>query len=143
MSAQQKLNIIYDGQCAFCIRSLRVIKALDVRGVMVFHDSHDPETLKRFAALRNADVNEAMFSVSEDEPIYRGFFALRRLLWVSPLLWPLIPLFYFPGMSWIGTRVYAWVARNRTRFGCHSDFCSLPTEPRVQRVRQGGDSVHL
>jgi hypothetical protein len=58
--------------------------------------------------------------------VTRGFFAFRRILWESPLMWPLIPLFYFPGAGIVGPRVYAWVARNRRRFGCESDVCELP-----------------
>jgi hypothetical protein len=41
-------------------------------------------------------------------------------------MWPLIPLFYFPGTGIVGPRVYAWVARNRRRFGCESDVCEVP-----------------
>ena len=46
-------------------------------------------------------------------------------------MWPLIPLFYLPGSGVIGPRVYAWVARNRRRFGCESDVCeTAPSPPR-------------
>ena len=67
-----------------------------------------------------------MFAVAPDRSVTRGFFAFRRILWESPLMWLLIPLFYLPGSGVIGPRVYAWVARNRRRFGCESEVCEMP-----------------
>lgn len=126
MPTGQAINIIYDGQCGFCARALRIVSALDVRRALRFYDAHQPETFAQFPALRGADVDDAMYAVVEGEPVYRGFFAFRRLVWSSPLMWALIPLFYFPTASFFGPRVYAWVARNRSRFGCDSQVCALP-----------------
>jgi predicted DCC family thiol-disulfide oxidoreductase YuxK len=141
----KSLNIIYDGQCGFCIRALNLINAMDVCSKLSFYDAHQPSTFERFPILRGADVKDAMYTVADNDPqkAHRGFYAFRRLLWSIPFLWVLIPLFYFPGMSFPGTRVYAWVARNRTRFGCGSDFCSLPTGPRAKRTQHEGQSVEL
>ena len=132
MSISQTINIIYDGQCRFCVRSLKVVRALDARRALRFHDAHVPETFERFPEMRGVDVEDAMYAFVEGETPQRGFFAFRRLLWSSPLMWPLIPVFYFPGASLIGPRVYAWVAHHRKNFGCASDFCALPaTSPRA------------
>jgi predicted DCC family thiol-disulfide oxidoreductase YuxK len=119
----KEVHIIYDGQCCFCIRSLRVVRAFDVRGALRLHDSHRPETYGHFSALRGADVGDAMYALAESEHPQRGFYAFRRVLRAIPLLWPLLPLFYLPGVGLIGESVYAWVARNRKSFGCESDFC--------------------
>ena len=125
MRSPKSLNLIYDGHCGFCIRALKLVRALDLVGVLRFHDAHRVETFARFPELRNAEVEDAMYTIANDEPLYRGFFAFRRLVWDVPLLWPLVVLFYFPGASVFGPRLYAWVARNRTRLGCHSGFCDL------------------
>ncbi|HEY8188902.1 MAG TPA: DUF393 domain-containing protein [Pyrinomonadaceae bacterium] len=129
MRGFKTLNIIYDGHCGFCIRSLRIVRALDLYHSFRFYDSHQPETLAQFPQLREANLDEAMYALGEGEPAYEGFFAFRRSIWNSPLLWPLIPIFYFPGASFLGPRVYAAVARSRSRFGCHSDSCDLPFQP--------------
>ena len=124
------LHVIYDGQCGFCIRALTICRALDVRGAFQFHDANSREqVLRAFPELNDADFENAMFAVAPDRRVTRGFFAFRRILWESPLMWPLLPVFYFPGTSVIGPRVYGWVARNRRRLGCESDVCELP--PRV------------
>lgn len=124
------LDVIYDGQCGFCIRSLRLCRALDVRGSLRFHDANArQDVLAAFPELKDADFEHAMFTVAPDRRIARGFFGFRRILWESPLMWPLLPLFYFPGTRRIGPKVYARVARSRGRFGCATVACDL-REPR-------------
>jgi predicted DCC family thiol-disulfide oxidoreductase YuxK len=83
-----------------------------------------------FPELAEADFEHAMFAVAPDRRVTRGFFAFRRILRESPLMWPLLPLFYLPGSSAIGPKVYAWVARNRGKLGCESDVCELPPPSR-------------
>jgi predicted DCC family thiol-disulfide oxidoreductase YuxK len=104
------LDVIYDGRCGFCVRSLNVCRAL-----------------------ASADFENAMFVVAPDRRVARGFFAFRRMLWESPLMWPLLLPFYVPGSGWIGPRVYAWVARNRRTLGCESDVCERPPTPPSSR----------
>lgn len=121
------VHVIYDGQCDFCIRALRVARALDVFGLLHFHDAHErPAIDAAFPALAGIDLDEAMYAVTADGAVDRGFFAFRRLAWLSPLTWPLLPLFYLPGSGLVGPRIYAWIARNRHRFGCRSEACGLP-----------------
>ena len=121
------LDVIYDGHCGFCVRSLKVCRALDVRHAFRFHDANArPRIFASFPELASADFENAMFAVASDRTVTRGFFAFRRMTWESPLMWPLIPLFYLPGAGIIGPRVYAWVARNRRRFGCESEVCEMP-----------------
>jgi len=121
------LDVIYDGQCGFCIRSLKVCRALDIRGALRYHDANARGQINAsFPELAGADFEHAMFAVAPDRRVTRGFFAFRRILWESPLMWLLIPLFYLPGSGIVGPRVYAWVARNRRRFGCESEVCELP-----------------
>ncbi len=125
------LDVIYDGQCGFCVRSLKVCRALDVRGALRFHDANARQKVHgMFPELANADFENAMFAVAPDRRVTRGFFAFRRILRESPLMWLLLPLFYFPGSGTIGPSVYAWVAKNRGKFGCESDVCELPPPTR-------------
>lgn len=128
--AGKTLNIIYDGRCGFCVRALAIVKALDLTGAFRFHDSHAPQTVAQFPVLSEVNVDEAMYTAVEAEPLYEGFFAFRRLIWSSPLTWMLIPVFYLPGARFFGPRVYAWVARNRNTLGCHTANCDL-SSPRA------------
>ena len=130
----QMLDVIYDGQCGFCVRALRVCRALDLRGALRLHDANArTQVHSGFPELLDADFDHAMFAVAPDGSVTRGFFAFRRLLWESPLMWFLLPFFYFPGTTWIGPKVYAWVARNRHRFGCGTEVCDQASSPRGPR----------
>ena len=92
------LDVIYDGQCGFCVRALRVCRALDLRGALRFHDANArTQVHSGFPELLDADFDHAMFVVAPDRSVTRGFFAFRRLLWESPIMWLLLPFFYFPG----------------------------------------------
>jgi predicted DCC family thiol-disulfide oxidoreductase YuxK len=128
MTRTEVIHVVYDGQCLFCIRSLRLFQAADVMHVFRFHDAHDEKVIAiKFPQLQGADFDHAMFVVTSRRAVYRGFFAFRRMIWGSPLTWLFIPFFYFPGASFLGNRIYAWVAKNRLRFGCRSDACARPS----------------
>src|SRR5687767_7913680 len=99
------LDLIYDGQCGFCVRALRISRALDLRGALRFHDATArQQVLATFPELAQADFENAMFAVAPDRRVTRGFFAFRRLAWESPLTWPLLPVLYFPGSGWLGPK---------------------------------------
>ena len=116
------LDVIYDGQCRFCKRSLAALERLARRRVFRLHDANERELIRsKFPMLADADTDNAMFVVTPRSQVFRGFFAYRRMMWGSPWLYPLLPLFYAPGAGFIGPRIYAWVARNRRRFGCSLD----------------------
>lgn len=142
------VHVIYDDLCGFCIRSLKVCRALDFDRRLSFHGSSSfrlqPTLGSRetglargreatgVPGLADADFDNAVFTVAPDHRVARGFFAFRCIARELPLMWPLLPLFYFPGSSIIGPRVYAWVASNRARLGCESGLCDVP-QPGQQR----------
>jgi predicted DCC family thiol-disulfide oxidoreductase YuxK len=135
------LHVIYDDQCGFCIRLLKVCRAFDIGRRLRFLGSSSfrlkPEATgtppEEVPELANADFENAIFAVTPDGRVTRGFFACRRIIRALPLLWPLLPLAYFPGSGLVGPRTYAWVARNRHRLGCESEICDLP-EPGRPRL---------
>ena len=125
LSPDLRLDVIFDGNCRFCVRSLTVVRRLARRDVFRFHDANRRMAmLSRFPMLANADLDEAMFTVSPSGEVARGFFAFRRMLRGSPWLYPFLILFYAPGASIAGPAIYAWVARHRRQLGCASS-CDL------------------
>lgn len=127
---REPISIVFDGDCAFCTKSLRRLRRLDRHGVMHLYDSHDPALIAtRFPMLAAADFDQAMFAVTADGQVFRGYFAFKALVRTLPAAWPLTLLFMIPGANFAGPRVYAWVARNRRRMGCASDVCEMPSSP--------------
>jgi predicted DCC family thiol-disulfide oxidoreductase YuxK len=113
------VDVVYDGLCLLCRRSIRVLRAVDIRRRLVYHDANERAAVsQRFPVLRDVDLDAAMYAVDDRGRAYRGFYAFRRIAWTTPAGWWLLPLLYFPGVSAVGERAYETVARNRSRMGC-------------------------
>jgi predicted DCC family thiol-disulfide oxidoreductase YuxK len=114
-----QFTVIFDGDCGLCRRSLKVLRATDILKKFVYVDFHREDIIQsQFPALVGSDFEHAMYAVDPSGKSYRGFFAFKRLIWGSPILWLLIPVFYFPGASFLGPKIYGWVARNRKHMYC-------------------------
>lgn len=118
-SERARVEVVFDGLCLLCLRTVRVLRVLDPGRRLAFHDANERDrVLERFPGLRGADLDDAMWTVDAAGRAHRGYFAFRRIARALPLLWPLVPLLHLPGMSALGERVYDAVARNRSRIGC-------------------------
>ena len=95
------------------------MERFDTFGVLQFYDFHDAETMaEKFPIIRLEEAEEAMIAVTEELKIFKGFYAFRQIMWSSPWFWLFLPVFYFPGSSYVGNWLYAWIARNRSHLGC-------------------------
>ena len=99
--------LLYDGRCAACSRWARWVAAWDRRHAVDTRDLHDPRALAGTGAVIPAEeLASAVHLVLPDGRVLKGFDALRRLLWIHPLFWILIPAAYLPGMRNLGTLLY-------------------------------------
>ena len=130
MSHAARAQVLYDGQCAFCRKSVELLRRLDWLHQLTYGDARDLTHLPAGASLEAARLLEEMHVLTPDRHVYHGFGALRWLAWRLPLLWPLAPFLYIPGVPALGQRLYLWVARNRFRLvPCHGGVCTLPRKP--------------
>jgi predicted DCC family thiol-disulfide oxidoreductase YuxK len=120
--------VLYDGHCAFCRKSIGLLRRLDWLGRLTYADSRDPAQRPAGVSLDPGRLLEEMHVVTAPGGrVLHGFAALRWLAWRLPPLWPLAPLLYLPGVLPLGQRLYLWVARNRFRLvPCHGGVCTLP-----------------
>lgn len=102
----------YDGACGLCRRSARWLVRMDVFGRLRMVDqtmiADNRLPIGRDAALVGMPV------VAEDGSVLVGFTGVRVAMMQTPLAlvgWVL----YLPVVSWVGERVYRWVARRRVR----------------------------
>ncbi|HBY64357.1 MAG TPA: hypothetical protein DEH78_31435 [Solibacterales bacterium] len=109
------MTVIYDGDCALCERSRRVVTALDWLGAFEWVRSQDP------AALPYA-VDPARVWAIAGARRWSGYHAWRRILLRLPAFYLLgialafLPfLLLLPVFDPLGERLYAWVAKNRGR----------------------------
>jgi predicted DCC family thiol-disulfide oxidoreductase YuxK len=132
----RRARVLYDGHCAFCRKSVDLLRRLDWLGRLAYADARDPAGVPAGVALDPDRLLEEMHVLTADgHRIYHGFGALRWLAWRLPLLWPVAPLLYVPGVPALGQRLYLWVARNRFRLvPCHGGVCAL----RPPTMKAGG-----
>ncbi|WP_447968820.1 DCC1-like thiol-disulfide oxidoreductase family protein [Nitrospira sp. M1] len=126
---QGKLEVLYDGQCPLCIRSMTILQYGDW-----FEHIRYSNVLERWEALREethldiplSEFLREMYVVMPDGSLCKGFFAFKELAKVVPLFWVLLPLFYLPLASTFGPKVYSMVASRRSRFdACTFETCAM------------------
>jgi predicted DCC family thiol-disulfide oxidoreductase YuxK len=129
MAKSKKALILYDGECPLCLRSVRKLRRLDWLGRLDYADARHPEQLPSdLPPLEPEALLREMHLVTADrEGVHRGFGAFRWLAWRLPLLWPVVPLLYVPGVPTLGRKIYAWIARNRMgSVSCREGVCHVP-----------------
>jgi predicted DCC family thiol-disulfide oxidoreductase YuxK len=139
--APDGVHVWFDGACALCRRTVRVLRAFDILGALRFHDfaSEDDRSadVPRPASL---DALQHSMHVVVDGLVFTGFHGYRRIARVLPALWPTVPLAYLPGMTAAGTAVYGWIAARRRHASCDASCGPVPqitvdTLPRRSRRR--------
>ena len=93
------------------------VQKLDVWKKIEFANVREPQTLQQFPQIKKSPTLAEIHVVTGNGKVFRGFKAFRYLARYLPLLWPILPLLYLPGASWVGQRAYEWLARRRFLFG--------------------------
>lgn len=96
-------------------------------------DAHNQAIIEsRFSDLTHEELMGAIHAITADGRVLVGFFAMRYIARFLPLMWPMLPLLYLPGMNWLGPKIYGWVARRRYAinrwFGgptCDNNSCKM------------------
>lgn len=130
--AHSQATVLFDGQCAFCQRSVAILKKLDWLKKLRYQDARQVELLpKTDPPLDPQRLLDEMHVVpAAGYPVYHGFASFRWMAWRLPLCWPIAPFLYLPGLPWVGNKVYLWVAKNRYKLvPCKDGVCEIP--PRV------------
>lgn len=130
--ARTKALVLYDGECAFCQKSVAILKKLDWLGKLSFQNCRETERLPQTQPpLETERLIEEMHLVPPTgQPVYWGFKAFRWMSWRLPACWLLAPFLYLPGVPWLGNKIYLWIARNRFRLvPCKDGVCTLPARP--------------
>jgi predicted DCC family thiol-disulfide oxidoreductase YuxK len=104
------MEMIYDGRCGVCVRSMATFLAFDgLQQIQIRDFRTDPS-----AVVSDAQVEKALYLVLPDGRAFPGFEAYRYVVLRVPGLWWLVPLFYVPVISRLaGHPIYNWVAANR------------------------------
>ena len=119
-------TVIFDGECGFCLRAIRIGRRLDWWRRMEWRARLEPGVNERFPQLSQEETQRRMVSIRTDGRAYGGFYAVRDILLQLPLTMLPALLLYLPGMSVVGVPLYRWIATNRYRFGgAREEACSV------------------
>jgi predicted DCC family thiol-disulfide oxidoreductase YuxK len=104
------MEMIYDGKCGFCFRSMVWFLSFDgLQQIRVRDFRTDPSPV-----VSDAQLEQALYLVLPDGRALPGFEAYRYVVPRVPGLWWQIPFFYVPVLSrLIGHPIYNWIAGNR------------------------------
>jgi len=113
-SAQNQRQLIYDGNCQFCQKTITKIKVMDLWATLKFINFHDVTEMQTLhPELTEEKVKRRVYLIDERGRISGGFDAFRKLSLSMPMLYPVIPIFFFPGMRFFGNLFYRFFARHR------------------------------
>jgi predicted DCC family thiol-disulfide oxidoreductase YuxK len=107
-----EMEMVYDGACGFCKRSMAWFLAFDGLGQIQVRDFRtDPSPI-----VSDEQLIKALYLVLPDGRALPGFEAYRYVVLRVPGLWWLVPFFYVPLFSRLfGHPIYNWIAANRSR----------------------------
>lgn len=106
------MEMIYDGRCGFCVRSMAWFLAFDGLAQISVRDFRTNPS----PVVADAKLEKALYLVLPDGRALPGFEAYRYVVLRVPGLWWQIPFFYVPVLSrLVGRPLYDWIAANRSR----------------------------
>ncbi len=118
-----KISVFYDSDCGLCGRSMCMLLLLDWLHRLRPVDFCKAQERTLWAPdLPLPVLDRALHVRFPDGATLKGFSAFRSLAWHLPALWPLAPLLQLPGMTFVGDRVYARVAKKRKQ--CNHVSCA-------------------
>ncbi|MBI3411210.1 MAG: DUF393 domain-containing protein [Planctomycetes bacterium] len=126
--SRPRAQVLFDGDCAFCQKSVAILRKLDWLHRLEYVSVREQNLpLLQTPRIAQAPLTDEMHVLTPDgRELFHGFRAFRWLAWRLPVLWPIAPLLYIPGVPSLGQRIYLWIARNRFRLvPCHGGVCTI------------------
>ncbi len=103
--------VIWDDRCAFCARSVAILRRIDLLGVHRFVGSSDPSAFED-SGVTPIQAERAVQLVADGRRV-EGYDAIRVALEVSPPTFLVAPLLGIPPIARLGRRAYRRVAAGR------------------------------
>ena len=106
------MEMIYDGRCGFCVRSMVWFLAFDgLQQINIRNFRIDPSPV-----VSDEKMEKALYLVLPDGRALPGFEAYRHVVLRVPGMWWMVPFFYIPVLSRaVGTPVYNYIASHRSQ----------------------------
>jgi predicted DCC family thiol-disulfide oxidoreductase YuxK len=128
--AMGDMEMIYDGRCGFCVRSMAWFLAFDGLGQIKVRDFRTRPS----PVVSDTQMEKALYLVLADGRALPGFEAYRYAVLRVPGLWWQVPLFYVPLLSRrVGHPLYDWIASHRSLLSAMGSRAAAGAARRQQR----------
>jgi predicted DCC family thiol-disulfide oxidoreductase YuxK len=119
-------RVLYDGACPRCRASMAFITASDPDHIVEPIDLTVVDVTTIHPGLTKEECLKAMHLVWRDGRVEVGYDAVMTLLAWMPLSKPFALVWFVPGISPVGRRVYNWIASTRPRdVICTDEVCGI------------------
>jgi predicted DCC family thiol-disulfide oxidoreductase YuxK len=114
--------LVYDGDCAFCTSSARVLERIGPDAEIVAWQLADLAEL----GVTEKQARDAVQLVQIDGTVRSGHEAIAALLGTAGRIWKILGrVILLPGISWAAAKVYRLVADNRYRLPGGTPACAV------------------
>jgi len=111
--AEDRLTLVYDGECGFCTRSARWVERRDRHRRIAVRPNQE-EGLVESLGLTRGEVDRASWAVEPNGAKFEGAAGINRVLGELGGGWALLSWFYrVPAVRWVEDRYYRRVAKRR------------------------------
>ena len=125
-----RVEILYDGQCQLCRRTMDILRRLDLFERLTLTDFRMAGTPPSLTM----DELAGEMHIIKNGRVFKGFEGYRRLATVLPLGWFFTPLLWLPGVSSIGAKIYEGIAKKRSgTLYCGTTHCRFEPAATVAR----------
>lgn len=104
--------LAYDGDCLFCVRTIGILHRLDIFGFLTLVNFRDENSISSLEGIDMVRAEKEMLLKAESHWL-GGFQAFCWLTLRLPLLAPLFPFLYIPGVAYLAEHVYRIISANR------------------------------
>lgn len=120
-----RLIIIYDGHCVLCTRTVARLMTLQTTAVIESIPLQDERTVTLLPEGYNREQLDKEIHVIDmsNGLIIRGADAVVYVMTKLPSLRFVSIMYRIPGMKWLASRIYQWIARHRYELFGKTDEC--------------------
>ncbi len=108
-----QLTVLYDADCSFCTRAVRVMGAGNLFSLVEYAPYQVPGILEEHGITVDR-AERRMQSTTPGGALREGMDTMVQIFGRSPLLWPFFPMMWICRLV-LGHRTYDWVAERRHR----------------------------
>lgn len=126
--------VFFDGDCAFCSRSIRLLARLDRLDHIRLSPLQGPCAKEKGLGRYASEADGSMVVLREsDGVVFTHSSAVLEMARALGFPWNLFAIFSLLPRG-LRDGIYKWIAKNRYRWFGKADACQLPTEDVVRRL---------